>query len=134
MVTVHKGAGDWLREKRKAASIGLRQFAILIGESPSNWCNVENGRRPPPQSEDKLRRIAQVLGIRSNGDDWDYLFGIVKRPPRAAADIERYAQIEHVPTLLRTIGERKLSGEEILRVIKYVERYFGKGKKDAMEG
>lgn len=118
--------GEWVKAKRKTAGLGMRQFAVLIGELPSNWCNTENARRELPQSEDKLRAIAQVLGFRENGEDWDTLFGFVTRPVRLPTDLAQAMQIEHVPTLLRTIDERRLSGDEVQRVIKYVRKHFGK--------
>ena len=123
-------AAEWLRDKRRGAGLGLRQFAILIGESPANWCNFENGRRPAPQNEPKLRKIAQVLGIRENSEDWDALFGIVSRPNRPPADVEQFAQRQLVPTLLRTIGERRLNKEQMEKLIKYVQKNFGKAPKD----
>ena len=120
-------AGEWVKEKRKNANLGMRQFAILIGELPSNWCNTENGRRELPQSDDKLRKIAKVLGIRENSADWDTLFNYVTRPVRLSADINKAIQIEHVPTLLRTINERRLDGEQVRKVIQYVEKHFRTG-------
>jgi transcriptional regulator with XRE-family HTH domain len=117
-------AAEWIRDKRRAAEIGLREFAILIGESPANWCNFENGRRPAPQNEPKLRKIAQVLGIRENSEDWDTLFNIVRKPNRPPADIEQYAQTQLVPTLLRTIKERRLKRPQIEKLIKYVQKTF----------
>jgi transcriptional regulator with XRE-family HTH domain len=128
MSNADKGAAEWLRDKRRAAGIGLREFAVLIGESPANWCNFENGRRKAPQNDAKLRKIAQVLGIREHSEDWETLFGIVRRPNRPPADVEKYAQLELVPTLLRTIGERRLNRPQMERIIKYVNKNFGKPK------
>jgi transcriptional regulator with XRE-family HTH domain len=125
-----KGAAEWLRDKRRDAGLGLRQFAVLIGESPANWCNFENGRRPAPQNEAKLRKIAQVLGIRELSEDWDTLFGIVRKPNKPPADVEHVAQRELVPTLLRTIGERRLNKQQMERLIKYVRANFGKARED----
>lgn len=127
-------AAEWLRDKRRAAGLGLREFALMIGESPANWCNFENGRRRAPQNEPKLRRIAQVLGIRENSEDWDRLFEVVRRPNRPPADIEPYMQRELVPTLLRTIGERRLDRDEMQQLIQYVQEAFNKTDADEEAG
>ncbi len=81
--------GEWLKEKRKNALLGLRKFSLLIGDLPSNVCNIENGNRQPWQNEAKLRKVAEVLGIRENSEDWDTLFGIVKRPNQPPADLNK---------------------------------------------
>ena len=35
----------------------------MIDEDPSNWSKVERGVLPPPQNEEKNRRIFEALGI-----------------------------------------------------------------------
>lgn len=123
--------GNWLREARKHASLGLRQFAGLIGDSPSNVCNLENGRRPIPTDPAKLRKMADVLGIRENSEDWGMLFGLARRPDQPPADILPIAMMEPVPTLLRTIKEYQLKPDEIDKLLKYVQKTFGKGRSNA---
>lgn len=124
--------GDWLREKRKAAGLGLRKFAILIGDLPSNVCNIENGRRKAWQNEEKLRKVASVLGFQEYDEDWDTLFGMARRPNQPPADIAAsFEKNEYLPTLMRTIQERQLTEEEIKKVINYVEKNFRKGRGNA---
>lgn len=77
---MNQSAGEWLRDKRIDAMLGLRQFARLIEDSPSNVCNIENGKRRPWQNSEKLTKVAEVLGIPKNSADWDTLFRIVTRP------------------------------------------------------
>ena len=132
--TAQRVFGNWLRESRIRASLGLRQFAGLIGDSPSNVCNLENGRRPIPTDEIKLRKMAEVLGIRENSDEWDTLFSLARRPTQPPADLAWITNIEHVPTLLRTIGEYQLGPEEIQRLLKYVHRTFGRSRVNGKSG
>jgi len=117
--------GEWVKAKRQNANLGMRQFAVMIGEQPSNWCNTENGRRGLPEA--KLEKIAKVLGIRENSEDWDTLFGFVSRPARLSADLSQAIKIEHVPTLLRTINNKRLNGEQVQQIVKYVEKHFRSG-------
>jgi transcriptional regulator with XRE-family HTH domain len=120
--------GGWLREMRSRAGLGLREFAKLIGDVPSNVCNIENGRRAPWQNEPKLRRVAEVLGIKENSNEWDTLFGMARRQDQPPADLARYMQYPLVPTLLRTINELQLSEADLQQLLKYVKRTFGKGR------
>ena len=128
MAPLNMEIGEWLREQRSRAALGLRQFAQMIGDSPSNVCNIENGRRPAWQNEPMLRRVADALGIRENSDDWDMLFGGVVRPNQPPPDLARYMQFPLVPVLLRTIGEYQLTEDEVRRLLTYVKRTFGKGR------
>lgn len=123
--------GEWLREKRRSASLGLRQFALLINDSPSNVCNIENGHREPWKNEPKLRLVAQVLGIKEFSDDWDTLFELARRPEQPPVDLTPYMNVPLVPTLLRTIGEYQLGEEEISQLLRYVRSKFGKGRRNA---
>ena len=122
--------GEWLQEKRDRASLGLRKFALLIGDSPSNVCNIENGERAPWRNEPKLRKVAEVLGIKENSDDWDMLFRLARRPDQPPADLISYTHMEMIPTLLRTIGEYQLNEDEIRQVLQYVKRKFRDRRSD----
>ena len=59
--------GEFVRDRRLARDLTLRDFCRRIGEDPSNWSKVERGILPPPQSIEKLNLIAKVIGIRKGG-------------------------------------------------------------------
>ncbi len=65
---------DILKAFRLRASFGLREFAERIGEHPSNYAGVESGQRKPPQTKEKLRRIADELALEEGTQDWDAFF------------------------------------------------------------
>jgi transcriptional regulator with XRE-family HTH domain len=127
-VTRASDFGEWLSAKRDQAGIGLRRFALQIGDSPSNVCNIENGNRKPWQNEPMLRKVAAALGIRENSDDWDTLFRSAVRADQAPPDLVRYMQIPLMPVLLRTVGEYQLGEEDVRRLLTYVKRTFGKSR------
>src|SRR5947208_1178376 len=93
--------GELVRKLRLRAGIGLRRFAALIGELPSNWSSIEHGRTPPRRSPEKLREIADALGLREGTDNWDRLFNSATRTGSLPADIEHMASRKLVPVLLR---------------------------------
>lgn len=72
--------GNYIRQKRTAAGIGLRQFARVIGKSAPFLTQLELDDDPPPASEETLVAIAQALG-----EDPDELFARANKLPRALA-------------------------------------------------
>ena len=59
--------GEFVRDRRLARDLTLRDFCRRIGEDPSNWSKVERGILPPPQSIEKLNLLAKVLAIKKGG-------------------------------------------------------------------
>lgn len=102
-----------LKAFRLRAGFGLRRFAELVGESPSNYAGVESGLRGPWRTQEKLRRVAEGLGLREGSPDWDAFFvaakGYVGLPP----DVEHMLERPMIPALLRTVDDMKLSEEEL---------------------
>jgi transcriptional regulator with XRE-family HTH domain len=71
--------GDFVRTKRLAAQISLKDFAKRIDVSPAYWSCVETNKEKPPVSE-LIERAAQVLG--ENADD--YFIRARRLPPDMA--------------------------------------------------
>jgi len=101
-----------LKALRLKAGYGLREFADLIGESPSNYVGRETGKHGPWRQEEKLRKVANHLTLREGSDDWDAFFiaagqNKVSLPPRYQEQMSR----PFFPALLRTV--ERLSEEEL---------------------
>lgn len=69
-----------MREQRQKAEIGLRAFSERIGESPSNYCNIEKGTRNPPCAE-MIALMAKTLGLAAGTEAWATLFTLAGRIP-----------------------------------------------------
>ena len=61
--------GQFLKAKRLALDLSLREFARKIGMQPSNYCNIESDVLPPPPAEG-LERIGKVLGLKKGTPDY----------------------------------------------------------------
>jgi transcriptional regulator with XRE-family HTH domain len=109
--------GPLLKELRLKANIGLRRFAELVDIKPSNLSDIENERRHPPGAPEKLREIAEALGLAEESDEWQRLFDAARRTGNLPADIRHMADRNLVPALLRTIDDLQLGDEEISRLI-----------------
>jgi len=109
--------GETLKRLRLSAGVGLRRFAEMIDMPPSNLSAMEHGRRQPPSEPERLREIAEALGLVEPSDDWNEFFDTARREGELPADVRHVAHRELVPALLRTIDNRQLSDDEIARLI-----------------
>ena len=61
--------GRYLKEKRMAAGLGLREMCISAKQDPSNYSKYERDVLIPSKEED-LRRIAKALDIKYKSAHW----------------------------------------------------------------
>ena len=113
--------GPLLRDLRLKANLGLRRFAELIGSKPSNLSDIENGRRHPPADREKLREIAETLGLAEDSEEWRRFFDAARRQGDLPADIRHMADRRLVPALLRTIDDLQLGDDDISQLIREIE-------------
>jgi transcriptional regulator with XRE-family HTH domain len=89
--------GAFIRREREAKELGLREMAKKIGVSPTYLSKVERDEFPPP-AEDKVRKIAEVLGLDADellalaGRVASDLTDIIRERPREMADFLRAAK------------------------------------------
>jgi transcriptional regulator with XRE-family HTH domain len=111
--------GNYLKELRLKAGFGLRKFANLIEMPASNLSAIEHGRRTIPK--EKLFLAAEVLGLESGTDEWDYLFDLSSQADQLPADVEQIANRGFIPALLRTIDNKQLTEADIEKLIKEIQ-------------
>jgi transcriptional regulator with XRE-family HTH domain len=109
--------GKLLRRFRLRAGIGLRRFAEMIEVEPSNLSALEHGRRSPPAEPERLRAIADAVGLVEGSADWEAFFNAARKPGELPADVRQLADRKLVPTLLRTIDNQQLTDQQIARLI-----------------
>ncbi len=105
--------GETVRRLREERKIGLRQFAKMLGVSPTYVSQIERGELPPP-AEDKVKAMAKFLG-----QDADELLLLAGRMPADLSGIVQRRPKE-MPSLLRSANG--LSTEELQRLIEEVQR------------
>jgi transcriptional regulator with XRE-family HTH domain len=99
--------GAFMRARREAKEIGLREMAKMIGVSPTYVSKVERDEFPPP-AEDKVRLIAGVIGC-----DVDELLARAGKVATDLSDIIKRNPVE-VAALLRTT--KGLTADELTRL------------------
>ncbi|HUI08192.1 MAG TPA: transcriptional regulator [Verrucomicrobiae bacterium] len=110
--------GDFLKEKRLALDVSLREFAKQVAMQPSNYCNVEAGVLPPPPA-DGLERIAKTLGLKQGTADCAAFYDLAaKGRDEVPADVERIVKSsELIPAMLRTVENEKVTEEQLRGII-----------------
>jgi HTH-type transcriptional regulator, competence development regulator len=99
--------GAFVRRKREAREIGLREMAKKIGVSPTYLSKVERDEFGPP-AEDKVKAIANVIEC-----DVDELLALAGRVSSDISDIIKRRPVELAALLRSTKG---LTVEEIIRL------------------
>ena len=95
-----KRFGEFVRDKRLAKGIGLRQMAKMVGVSATYMSKIERDEFPPP-AEDKVRTIAAIIGC-----DADELLALSGRISSDLAEIIRQHPREISELLRTTLGLR----------------------------
>jgi len=112
-----------LKALRLRAGYGLREFAEVVGEAPSNYVGRESGKLGPWQSQAKLQKIANALALRPGTEDWDAFFIAAGKNTTLPPDLESQLERKMIPVLLRTVA--RLSDEELLKVVDDLRKQKG---------
>jgi transcriptional regulator with XRE-family HTH domain len=116
--------GTFVREKRIAAELSLREFCKTAAIDPSNWSKVERDMMPVPGSRDFLASIAKLLKLKKGTPDWYSFFDLAaisqqKIPDDVYNDEE---VVSALPVFFRTVRGEKPSEEELNRLIELLRR------------
>jgi len=111
--------GELIKGVRKKGGIGLREFCNLIDTDASNWSKVERGLHAPPQSIEKLQRIAKALSIQIDSEAYVEMLdkaridaGIIPKDILSDREV-----LNALPMFFRTIRSEKPTPEELERLI-----------------
>jgi transcriptional regulator with XRE-family HTH domain len=113
-----KTFGEFIKSKRLALDLSLREFAGKVGMQPSNYCNVEAGVLPPPPAE-SLERIAKALGLKRGTPDYEQFHDLAAKGRDAIpADVEQLIKDNDlIPAMLRTVEYEKVTKEQLRGII-----------------
>ena len=113
-----KTFGKFLKEKRLALNLSLREMARQVGMQPSNYCNTEAGVLPPPPPE-ALERISRVLGLKKGATDFETFHDLAaKGRGEIPVDVEQIVkENDLIPAMLRTVEYEKVTKEQLRGII-----------------
>jgi transcriptional regulator with XRE-family HTH domain len=113
-----KTFGQFLKNKRLALDLSLREFARRVGMQPSNYCNVEADVLPPPPAE-TLEIVGRALGLKKGTGDYEAFHDLAaKARDEIPADVERIVkENELIPAMLRTVEYEQLNKQQLRGII-----------------
>jgi transcriptional regulator with XRE-family HTH domain len=114
--------GDFIKNLRIEKDIGLREFCRRLLIDASNWSKIERGVLAPPQDEEKLQKIAEILDIKIGSDMYAELkdkaaidAGII--PKDILSDNET---LNALPMFFRTVRNEKPTTAELEKLIEKI--------------
>lgn len=103
--------GERIRRKRTEAKLGLRETATKVGISPTYLSRTETAEEEKtPPAEEVIRKLADLLN-----DDFDELMTLAGRISEHVGKV--ITADSTMPEFLRTVGEKKLSGAELMKLL-----------------
>ena len=113
--------GEFAEQKRREKGISIRQFAGMIGLSPSYVSAVEKGRRNP-YDKNKLEKMIDIFSLSKKEIDEMYSLAgrskNVKANDTVSADISSYInENDFVGIALRTARDLQAGEEEWLQFV-----------------
>ncbi|MCJ7446542.1 MAG: helix-turn-helix domain-containing protein [Bacteroidales bacterium] len=107
---------NFIRDKRIAAGLTLREFCRLIGFDASNWSKIERGIKTPPKSKKVLDEIATVLKIKTGSQGYKELLDLAALSTIPEELIESEI-LDQLPVFFRTVWGEKPTEEELKTLI-----------------
>lgn len=114
--------GEFVKKERLKRGLGLREFCRALVFDASNWSKIERGILPPPQDEEKLKEIANLLGIDRKSERWQELndkanidAGIIPKDFLSDEEV-----LKSLPLFFRTIRSEKPTTEELDELIRKI--------------
>ena len=117
--------GQYLRDLREDAGIGLRELAELIGQKASNLSAVESGARVPFHDPVLLRKIAEYLELPEHSNRWHRFFDLARRADSPPADTLEQLKREEVVGLLRTLDRVQATPKMLEDLTKMLKQHRG---------
>lgn len=111
-----KTFASFIRDKRIAAGMTLREFCRQTGFDASNWSKIERNLMLPPQSKSILELIAAVLSLEIGSQDYKELMDLAALSS-VPEDLIEPEILEQLPVFFRTVRGEKPTEEELKTLI-----------------
>ena len=116
--------GKFIEERRKALGFTLRGFAAELDIAPAYMCDIEKGRRYPPDK--KLDEIAQILKLNETDKNAMLDLAAMAKNKTVSSDLPEYIMEKDLARVaLRRARDGKLSDEAWQEVIDLIDKKIG---------
>jgi len=106
----------FFKEKRLALGMTLRSFCQTKGYDVAYISRIENALIQPPEDTEKLKALAQALGLKEQTTDWVTFFDLAANSKgKIPADIkENYPQVVSLlPAFYRSLRKKETTPETL---------------------
>lgn len=114
--------GEFIKKRRLEQEISLREFCRTMDIDPSNWSKIERGIMSPPQDDEKLKKIAEILKIQIGTSLWQEMkdmakidVGVIPEDIRSDSRV-----LNSLPMFFRTLRSEK--PEELEQLIDFIRK------------
>jgi len=111
---------NFIRTKRIAAGLTLREFCRLSGFDASNWSKVERGLLTPPQSKKILNEIATTLKIKEGSQEYKEIIDLAALSS-IPEDLIESEILEQLPVFFRTVRGENPTEEELKTLLNKIK-------------
>lgn len=114
--------GSFLKEKRIALGLTLRQFCELHSLDAGNLSKVERGLLPPPKSDELLKKYAAYLKLKDGTDEWYEFFDLAAAESgKLPKELLEKDIVGRMPVFFRTLRGKKLTKSKLDKLIKIIK-------------
>jgi transcriptional regulator with XRE-family HTH domain len=115
--------GEFLKNKRLGLELSIRNLSRSTGIDVAYLSRIERGTKPP-EKEEILDKLIKALNLnKTDARKLKDLAAIANRDIPDDIDISDENQ-EAIPVLLRTINNKKLTGEQIKELTKRINEEY----------
>jgi transcriptional regulator with XRE-family HTH domain len=113
--------GDFVKRTRLGNGLTARQASEAAGMLPSNFSKLEHGALNPPKDAERQKNLAAAIGINDVKELETFFDLAAKATDSMPVDIAAIISEEDaLPLLLRTIGNKRLSKDDVKRLVEIV--------------
>lgn len=114
--------GEFIKKRRLEQEISLREFCRIMKTDASNWSKIEREIMSPPQDDEKLEKIAEILKIAPNTPLWYEMKNMAKIDAgKIPDDIRSDSKVlNSLPMFFRTLKSEK--PEELKELIELIRK------------
>ncbi|MEZ4395939.1 MAG: transcriptional regulator [Candidatus Krumholzibacteriia bacterium] len=116
--------GGFLKERRIALGLTLRQFCSQAGIDVGNTSKIERGLFPAPQGRDILENYARHLQLKPGTDDYIRLFDLAAlESGRIPQDILSDEEVlKRLPIFFRSVRGQRVPDDQLDELIEIMRK------------
>ena len=118
---------EFIKAKRLASRLTLREFCRHLNMDPSNWSKIERGVTPPPMDGTFLQRTSQILHLTAAEEaELQDLASLARG--QIPADLQEADILAKMPAFFRAIRGQEYSQADLQELLEGVKNLHQPGR------